>query len=228
MVMRSDGTHRHALTHVAANASINDLASGVPAERQPNRLFVRSDSEPTFHSEIYVMRADGTHLRRLAVGQADYNPDFSPDGKRIAFGRQQTVYPFHSQIVVMRAECQGRLKMPADHGSSNRRRTRDPEARPGDATRLGSGWLGGSPVNRRFSSRSSLFVPGRCRCGSRRDRDIRSGRTTSLSGKGKVEVFKHGARIAYEESVTKAEQTSVDPLSFAGSGDAINLEELYK
>jgi Tol biopolymer transport system component len=39
----------------------------------------RADGSPT---SIYVVRADGTHLRRLAVG---HNPSWSPDGRRLAF-----------------------------------------------------------------------------------------------------------------------------------------------
>ena len=100
MVMRSDGTHRRALTHVGPNASIMDLTP----EFRPsgNRIVFERDTANTALAGIYVMRADGTHLRRLTDGGGD--PDFSADGKRIAFERGQTDYPFYCQIVVMRSD----------------------------------------------------------------------------------------------------------------------------
>jgi Tol biopolymer transport system component len=43
--------------------------------------------EPGFHTDIWIMRADGTHKRQLTSGGFDGEPVFSPDGRRIAFAR---------------------------------------------------------------------------------------------------------------------------------------------
>jgi dipeptidyl aminopeptidase/acylaminoacyl peptidase len=43
--------------------------------------------EPGFHTDIWIMRADGSHQRQLTRGGFDVEPVFSPDGRRIAFGR---------------------------------------------------------------------------------------------------------------------------------------------
>jgi Tol biopolymer transport system component len=43
--------------------------------------------EPGFHTDIWIMRADGSHKRQLTSGGFDVEPVFSPDGRRIAFAR---------------------------------------------------------------------------------------------------------------------------------------------
>ena len=43
--------------------------------------------EPGFHTDIWIMRADGSHKRQLTRGGFDAEPVFSPDGRRIAFAR---------------------------------------------------------------------------------------------------------------------------------------------
>jgi Tol biopolymer transport system component len=43
--------------------------------------------EPGFHTDIWIMRADGTGARQLTSGGFDGEPVFSPDGRRIAFSR---------------------------------------------------------------------------------------------------------------------------------------------
>jgi Tol biopolymer transport system component len=43
--------------------------------------------EPGFHTDIWIMRADGSHKRQLTRSGFDVEPVFSPDGRRIAFGR---------------------------------------------------------------------------------------------------------------------------------------------
>ena len=42
---------------------------------------------PGFHTDIWIMRANGTDVRQLTRGAFDVEPVFSPDGRRIAFGR---------------------------------------------------------------------------------------------------------------------------------------------
>jgi Tol biopolymer transport system component len=53
-----------------------------PAERQ------QLDTDPSYFGEIFIMRADGTGVRRLTnVAGYDGGPFFSPDGTRIVFRR---------------------------------------------------------------------------------------------------------------------------------------------
>ena len=53
--------------------------------------------------DIYVMRADGSHQRRLTRGRAaDVTPTWSPDGRSIAFASNRGNRPF--AIYVMRAD----------------------------------------------------------------------------------------------------------------------------
>jgi Tol biopolymer transport system component len=42
---------------------------------------------PGFHTDVWVMRADGSHARQLTKDHFDVEPVFSADGRRIAFGR---------------------------------------------------------------------------------------------------------------------------------------------
>lgn len=52
--------------------------------------------------EIYVMQADGSHVRRLTHNQAaDLHPDWSPDGKRLLFTSDRSG---HSEIYAMRTD----------------------------------------------------------------------------------------------------------------------------
>ena len=44
------------------------------------------------HSSIYSMDEVGHHVRRLTYGLRDANPDWSPDGRRLAFDRHEDIY----------------------------------------------------------------------------------------------------------------------------------------
>jgi TolB protein len=54
----------------------------------PDGRSIAFESDRTGHAAIYVMRADGTHTRRLSPGRPpDATPSWSPDGKLIVFSR---------------------------------------------------------------------------------------------------------------------------------------------
>jgi TolB protein len=97
-IMRADGSHAKRLTDPATGNFDCDLTP----DFSPNGkriVFVRSCGDVCARNDdIYVIRTDGTHLKRLTNGRAYYNenPVFSPRGGRIAFdsdrGRGTAIY----------------------------------------------------------------------------------------------------------------------------------------
>ena len=94
--VRKDGTHQRYIARGSQPAWSPDGKRIVfVGPRQPRV------SKP----EIYIMRADGTHIRRLTRNRnaSDRSPSFSPDGKRIVFlsNRDATGGAGNSEIWVM-------------------------------------------------------------------------------------------------------------------------------
>lgn len=79
------------------------LATETQAQLQDTRIvFVRGDNGST---EIYVMNPDGSNQVRLTNdGAADYQPAWSPDGKKIAFRS-------NARLWIMNADGSGRLPL---------------------------------------------------------------------------------------------------------------------
>lgn len=66
--------------------------AGEPSWSRDGRL-IAFVSRRDGHSHIYLMRADGTHVRRVTDGNSDDDgPAWSPDGRRIAFSRERALY----------------------------------------------------------------------------------------------------------------------------------------
>jgi TolB protein len=97
-VMNADGTNVRQLT---SNADFDSAPSWSPDgreilfERAPAGTFTPGTEAE--QKDIYVMRADGTHVRRLTDSPGlDEGPDFSPDGTKITFSSdrdgQQEIY----------------------------------------------------------------------------------------------------------------------------------------
>ncbi len=97
-VMNADGTNVRQLT---SNADFDSAPSWSPDgrrilfERAPAGTFTPGTEAP--EKDIYVMDADGTHVRRLTDSPGlDEGPEFSPDGTKIAFSSdrdgQQEIY----------------------------------------------------------------------------------------------------------------------------------------
>jgi Tol biopolymer transport system component len=55
-------------------------------------------------SEIYVVRRDGTKLRRVTHGARDFFPSWSPDGSRLAFARSPSRRQVPPQVYIVRAD----------------------------------------------------------------------------------------------------------------------------
>ena len=97
-VMDADGTNLHQLT---SNGDFDSAPSWSPDgkrilfERAPAGTF--TPGVEAQEKDVYVMRADGTHVRRLTDSPGiDEGPEFSPDGTKIAFSSardgQQELY----------------------------------------------------------------------------------------------------------------------------------------
>ncbi len=66
--------------------------AGEPSWSRDGRL-IAFVSRRDGHSHIYVMRADGTHVRRVTDGTSDDDgPAWAPDRRRIAFSRERALY----------------------------------------------------------------------------------------------------------------------------------------
>jgi WD40-like Beta Propeller Repeat len=96
--MNADGTDVRQLT---SNADFDSAPSWSPDgrlilfERAPAGTFTPGTEAQ--EKDIYVMRADGTHVRRMTDSPGlDEGPEFSPDGTKIAFSSardgQQEIY----------------------------------------------------------------------------------------------------------------------------------------
>jgi Tol biopolymer transport system component len=96
--IRRDGAGRRRLTAPPSRAETCDFSGGESSdyEGEPDwspdgRLiaFVRhcGSGETSEDDEIYVIRPDGTGLRRVTSGPADDSPSWAPDGRRLAFVR---------------------------------------------------------------------------------------------------------------------------------------------
>jgi Tol biopolymer transport system component len=70
-------------------------------------------------SDLYVMNADGSDLRRLTGGSGpEFQPVWSPDGMRIAFVRSAYQGDAHTRIWVMNADGSAAQPVAADVGGS--------------------------------------------------------------------------------------------------------------
>jgi Tol biopolymer transport system component len=85
-IMRSDGTHRHlVIPFIAAPNETNNFDPKVSPDGS-HIAFASNSSRP--QSSIYVMRADGSGVTRLATTKwptNNFGPSYAPGGRQIAF-----------------------------------------------------------------------------------------------------------------------------------------------
>ena len=82
--MRANGSHQHRLAHLGGRPNYSPHGRRITFDRR--------------FRGIWVMRADGSHKRRLTDQQGDSDPAFSPNGERIAFyrGNPQQIWVMHT------------------------------------------------------------------------------------------------------------------------------------
>jgi Tol biopolymer transport system component len=76
-VSNLDGTGRQRITSLPALRGRSDWS--------PDGKFIVTYSGKPWDREVYIMDADGSHLRQLTPGGNSQGPSFSPDGKWVAF-----------------------------------------------------------------------------------------------------------------------------------------------
>jgi TolB protein len=109
-LVKSDGTGLRRIDDGCAQAPPKCVDNSYPAISPDGkeiafvRAFGRIRHDQIAHVGIYVMRADGSHLRRVTLPATrtaeDVDPQWSPDGKRIVFVRHNvTAKPAHRQAI---------------------------------------------------------------------------------------------------------------------------------
>ncbi len=97
-LMRTDGSRQHNITPGA-------LGTMEPSWSPGGRTitFAGADDRSAPMTEIYRVNVDGTDLVQLThTGDAEHQPQFSPDGKRIVFTR--TTLGWRTNVYVMKAD----------------------------------------------------------------------------------------------------------------------------
>jgi len=107
-----DQTGVHVATMTAGGRQTRQLTFGVGVQEvpkwSPDGRWITFDASPTlpddpagFSTAIWIVRADGSHARRVSHGGFDVEPVFSPDGSQIAFARLGTVTPSGLQLAAV-------------------------------------------------------------------------------------------------------------------------------
>ncbi|HYO62491.1 MAG TPA: PxKF domain-containing protein, partial [Pyrinomonadaceae bacterium] len=112
-VVNADGTARTTIYEAPADGSSYDTGSDKWSPDGTRLVFDACGPECNT-SSIYVARADGSGRIELGNGaEQNFNPDWSPDGRRVAF---QTSRNGVSRINIINADGTGRVELPGEPG----------------------------------------------------------------------------------------------------------------
>ncbi|MEO8424984.1 MAG: hypothetical protein ABI595_13880 [Actinomycetota bacterium] len=116
-VMDADGSHQ---IDVSRDRWPDDFPAWSPDGRDIAFVAYLHGADPHTigdgDAEIFVVAADGTHLRDVSRNRAwDGDPSWSPDGGRIAFTRRTG----HAQVMVMRADGSDQQRLRGMPGMAN-------------------------------------------------------------------------------------------------------------
>ena len=182
-----------ALLALAFGAAALGFSSGREVERPTGRLVFLS-AEPTGDSVLWTIRADGTGARRVTRSRSvdEIEPEWSPDGRKIAFSRSGKCHTEPSDL------CMRIWTVNAD-GSDARRLT--PQRLPGLLANRAVSFQAPtwSPDGRRIayeqsiweSQRSNLYVMNADGSGRRRLTRLRNARSPAWSPNGAAIAFTH-------------------------------------
>lgn len=141
-VMNADGSNLHRIS--TARLDRMTFAGWGPFDvdwSSTGRLVFTAAEQPSrcmgWGPDIYVMNLDGSDLRKITPGcrsgePHDPNPDWSPDGRRIAYARD-------SEIWVMNADGRSAVQLTHTPGSLEYSPAWSPDGRRIAVTRLGKG-----------------------------------------------------------------------------------------
>ena len=119
--MRSDGSHARPLTACDGTKCLGSFDPAFsPDGRSVAFIQDRLDAHGVNFNGVFIMRIDGTHLRRITSNGPDALPDgqphFSPDGRHLVFQREE---PTRTQLMIVRVDGSGlRRLLPDVDGSA--------------------------------------------------------------------------------------------------------------
>jgi hypothetical protein len=101
--IESDGSAAHELVR------LQGFALTSPSFSPDERTIVFTAFRPASGGDLFVVDADGNHLRRLTRDAAyDYTPHFAADGRRIVFGREGHIFVMTADGGELRQLTRGR------------------------------------------------------------------------------------------------------------------------
>lgn len=110
-VMSADGTGIVNIT--------NDPAEDQDPAWSPDGELIAFRSDRRGDEEIYVMKPDGSDVRRLTDATAgastfDSSPDWAPDGSKLAFSRNMAIGPVDSELFTVKRDGSGETRITFD------------------------------------------------------------------------------------------------------------------